>query len=192
MQDIINEIFFNLVETKYKNVKVNFKTVFEQMLLLCRSIPDFDKVKFVSKDPNYGDEQYKAVYFFTHEDYIKPKMPDNVIKKKKNTKLTYDPEVLEKFPVSTTASPSTKIIAFNPAFERVFRHNIFECINKQFKLEEVDKDVMKSDLEEFYSNIQSELFNKTAEAYQKDLFEYKVDGQDPNLNISGNMDMNMN
>lgn len=191
MGDIINEIFFNLVEAKYKNVKLNFKTVFEQLLLLCRNVPDFDKIKFVSKDPTYGEENYKAVYYFTHEEYLKAKIPDNVIKKKKNTKLTYDPEILEKFPVSITSSANTKIIAFNPAFERVFRHNIFECINKQFKLEEIDKDVMKGDLEEFYYNIQNELFNKTAEAYQRDLFEYKVDGQDPNLNISVNMDMNM-
>ncbi len=170
----------------------NFKTLFEQIVLMCRNLPDFDKVKFVSKDPNYGEEKFKAVYYFTHEQYLRPKMPDNVIKKKKNTKLTYDPEVLEKFPVSITSSPNTKIIAFNPAFERVFRHNIFECINKQFKLEEVDKDVMKGDLEEFYFEMQNQLFNKTAETYLIDLFEYKVDGQDPNLNVSGNMDMNMN
>lgn len=173
--NFITQIFFKQFEEKYESIKENHKQVYLQLIKALRTIPDFDKLKFITQDSNYGEDTYKGVFYLTHDEYPRAKVPEAVKKVKKQTKITYDPEILEKFAISPTATEKTKIVVFNSVFERIFRHNIIECINKQFKLEEPEKEVIRNDLEEIYSMKEMEIYQKTAEYLGKDLFEQKID-----------------
>jgi hypothetical protein len=144
---------------------------------MVRTLPDFEKLKFLQVDPGFGENNsYKAVYHYSHEEYPRARNPEPISKKKKQNKISFEPEILEKFPIAQTASEKMKIVAFNPTFDRIIRHNIIEAINKQFKLEEPnEKEFVKTELEEYINSKENEIFTKTAEALGVDLFNFKVD-----------------
>ena len=67
---------------------------------------------------------------------------------------------------------------------------MLECINKQFKLEDPDNEVVKTEMEEYYASVIGDLIKDTADGLGKDLFEYKVDGevdQPSNLDNMGSL-----
>jgi len=160
----------------YSTIKENYKILFNYLCNMLRSTPDFDRLKFIPHDANYGEQNFKAVYWFSHEEYLRPRMPEPVVKKsKKQPKISFEPEILEKFANVQTSSEKSKVIGFNPVVDRIIRHNILECINKQFKIEDPDKEVFKTELEEKMNLINKEIHKKTAATIGKDLFEFKVD-----------------
>ena len=65
-------------------------------------------------------------------------------------KVTFDPDFYEKTVILPTFNEKMKILAINHNFERMLRHNIFECINKISKIEG-DKELLKQEFEEFYT-----------------------------------------
>lgn len=173
-----------LIESKFANTKINFKNSFEAILKFCKTQQD-DKIKFVLKDESWSEENINAVYKLLHdEEQIKIVKANEGAKKNKKgqIKATYDPEIFEKFPASLSATVNKRIVVFNPTFERVFRHNIIECINKQFKMEDPEKDNVKAELEGYLAGVTNNLIEEVAQTMGKDLFDHKLDndpsGQD--------------
>lgn len=181
---IMNSTIFNSINTNLtmkemnNNFIDNYKIVVESVFKAYRSLQEFDKyLKFIQKDPVYSNEiPLKAVFHLEHDEYPKSKNQEVIVKKgaKKTTKITYDPEIFEKFPITVSCSEKMRIIVFNATYEKIIRHNMIECINKLYKIEHVDKDAFKLSLEENYNIILHNIMETEANERNVDLFEYYI------------------
>lgn len=170
MDDVINRIFFEIHSENYENLIENYKLVYSTVLKTFKSVPELEsKVKFSLKDPLINSENVKAIYNLTHEEVLKPKLDAANKKVKKGSKITFEPEINEKFPVSPTASENYKLIVFNQTFEKIMRSNIVECINKQFKFEDPEKDVLKVNIEEYCISKDQLMLNTLSTTINKDI-----------------------
>lgn len=170
MEDIINKIFFDIYSENYDTLVENYKLVFSTITKTFKTSSELEsKVKISLKDPLITQDSIKAIYNLTHEEVLKPKLDAANKKIKKGAKITFEPEINEKFPVSPTASENFKLIVFNQTFDKVIRSNIIECINKQFKFEEPEKDVLKINVEEYCSSKDQLIINTLSETIKKDV-----------------------
>ena len=146
-----------------------------------------NEIKNIETEKMHLEESpsYNAVFYLTHDEELKPKTTEGIAKKvaaKKTTKPIYEPDIYEKYPISLTSNDEYKILVFNPTFEKIIRHNIIECINKIYKIDIIEKDTFKTDLEEYYKNIENELHITIADEYKIDLFEYNLDHSGESIN----------
>jgi hypothetical protein len=152
-------------------------------------LPEYsDRIKFLQKDTAI-DINYTAVCELVTESVQKIKIPDLYasmpmgpakkmsIYKKPNAaqaKITFDPDFYEKTVILPTFNEKIKILAVNYNFERMLRHNIFECINKVSKIEG-DKELIKQEFEEFYTSQFLEKFiTNLASGLGKERLEFNI------------------
>ena len=73
-----------------------------------------------------------------------------------------------------TISDKLRIISINQNFDRVFRDNMLECINKLYKLEP-DKETYVTTINKDYEKFVKGLLLKLAEVYKKEIVEMTVE-----------------
>jgi len=163
--DILPRVFEEIHKLGYENIENTYHKVVSTIMRLMK-LPEFnERIKFLKRDTTF-DSNYAAVCELFTEAVNKAKIPDlygsigmgaskkPAVYKKPNAaqmKVVFDPDFYEKTVILPLFNDKMKILAINYSFERMLRHNIFECINKISKIEG-DKDVLKQEFEEFYTS----------------------------------------
>lgn len=119
-----------------------------------------EKVKFILKDPVISESPITAICELNFISIAKPKTTDTNTNPKKptkkqppNQKFVYEYDYYDKSPFLPFMSENNcKIICIAQNFEKMIRYNILDCINKLFKIEDLDKEVFLNNLEETYRN----------------------------------------
>jgi hypothetical protein len=162
--EILPRVFEDIQKLGYENIENNYHKVLSTIMRMMK-LPEFsDRIKFLQRDTTI-DGNYAAVCELFTEAVNKVKIPDlyasipmgaskkQSVYRKPNAaqvKVTFDPDFYEKTVILPTFNEKMKILAINHNFERMLRHNIFECINKISKIEG-DKELLKQEFEEFYT-----------------------------------------
>lgn len=163
--NILSKLFDSFQNLGYEQITNTYYILISCLMRLFKSTEFNDRIKFLPKD-TVIDDNYTAICELFTETVHKIKIPDftsslpitaagkkAVFKKSNNvpTKITFDPEFYEKTVILPTFNDKMKILAINHNFERMLRHNIFECMNKIAKIDG-DKEIIKQEFEEFYAN----------------------------------------
>jgi len=90
----------------------------------------------------------------------KPKLTDTNTNPKKptkkqanNQKFVHEYDYFDKSPFLPFMSENNcKIICISQNFEKMIRYNILDCMNRLYKIEDLDKEVFMSNLEDSYRN----------------------------------------
>jgi hypothetical protein len=165
--EILKKIFDSFVSLGYDEITNAYHIIITCILRLLKSTEFNERIKFLIKDNTTIDNNYTAVCELFTESVNKIKFPEftsslpigaagkKSVYKKPNavmqTKITFEPEFYEKTVILPTFNDKMKILAINHNFERMLRHNIFECMNKIAKIEK-DKEIVRGEFEEFYAN----------------------------------------
>ena len=142
-----------------------------------------DKIKFILKD---DDNAFTPIYAIVELKILsnnKPKAADSIqgIKKpnKKGVplKTIYDFDYYDKSPYLPFFSETNcKILCYSQNFEKMIRYNILECINKLFKIEDLEKDNFMNKLEETYrERFITPFISELASNLNKDIITYDFD-----------------
>lgn len=100
--------------------------------------------------------------------------PPTENKKKKNNKVTYDHYFYEKCLMMPTVCDNFKIILINKQFDINFKHNLLECLNKLFPIEEEEKNTLLENLNQFYNLLFNKLLILLGTSTGKELVEMEI------------------
>jgi hypothetical protein len=153
-----------------------YKLIFELVFKMVKNVPGMEKaIKFIEKDPLFNEDIsfLKGIFIVSHETIQKSRLPDLSKKHKKiGAKLIFEPEINERLLIQNISNENMRIFNFNQKIDKEIRSNMIECVNKIFKIEHIDKEILKSTLEEEMTLI----INRTAliisEELSLDVFEY--------------------
>jgi len=142
-----------------------------------------EKIKFHLKDPITSESNLSAICDLNIISFAKPKTTDAPLTSKKTKKITnprfiYDFDYYDKSPFLPFWSENNicKIICVVHNFEKMIRYNILDCINKLFKIEDLDKETFLNTLEESYRvNFINPFLNELAANLKKDIITIDVD-----------------
>lgn len=148
-----------------------------------------DKVRFVLKDPVMAEVPITAICDIEIISTGKPKSTDTAVVNKKTNKkpavvmkVIHEFDYYDKSPFLSVFNDNVKIITYSHTFEKVIRYNILECINKLFKIEDLDKEAFLFELEEKYKNMFINPFiNQLADSMKKDIITFEKDLTNPIL-----------
>lgn len=172
-----------------------YKMIFNYLLKKFKDASDGDVVKFVAIDHATEEIPLSAICLMNPE--VVPlsnpneqsiPLKKNVVGKKQPVKVTFDPFFCEKTLLMPTLSEKMKIISINQNFDRVFRENLLECINKLYKLDP-DKETYTGPINEEYDKFVKGLLLKLADKYKKEIVEMTVafpkEGEEEENNNNG-------
>ena len=154
--------------------------IFNYLLKKFKDASDGDVVKFVARDHALDEVPLSAICLMNAEvvPLSNPNEQSIPMKKgipsKKPAKVTFDPFFCEKTLLMPTISDKLRIISINQNFDRVFRDNMLECINKLYKLDP-DKETYVTTINKDYEKFVKGLLLKLAEVYKKEIVEMTVE-----------------
>jgi hypothetical protein len=199
--NILSKIFDEFVKLGYDEITNSYHILISCLMRLLKSTEFNERIKFLLKDSTI-DNNYTAVCELFTDSVQKIKIPEftsslpiaaagkKSVYKKPNlvqAKITFDPEFYEKTVILPTFNEKMKILAINHNFERMLRHNIFECMNKIAKLEG-DKETIKQEFEEFYTNeFLDNFIADLAEGMNKERLEFNISPPIGNVNVNENL-----
>jgi len=157
--------------------------LFTTLLKYARDASLENKVKFILKDSDLSSIQFSAICDINIISLAKPKTTDSGASQKKNAKkqvagqkYIHEFEYFDKSPYLPFGSDKCKILCFSHNFEKMIRFNILDCINKLFKIEDLDKEVFLNTLEESYKIYFIDPFiNELANSLKKEIITFDVD-----------------
>lgn len=175
----ITSIFLELISRNSPNIEETYQLTLEGILELYRNSGDTSKFQFLPVGEIHLNPEipFKGVFYLTHEEeLLKVKQQDaNQMKKtKKQNKISYEPEIYEKFPISPSCNEKLKIVTFNPTFDKLIRHNMVEWMFKYLRFEGIDRDEVKERIEEIIKSIEPDLYSQIAAKHGVDLFEHNI------------------
>jgi len=187
---VINEnmelIISNITNLEVNNVDKFVGLLYATLLKYIKS-PDAtlsDKVKFILKDPVLSETPITAICDLNIISTAKPKTTETNINQKKtakkqpaNQKFIHEYDYYDKSPFLPFSSENNcKIICISHNFEKMIRYNILDCINKLFKIEDLDKEAFLNNLEESYrNNFITPFVNDLTAKYNKEIITIDVD-----------------
>lgn len=158
-----------------------FKNVFNILIRVCKNLSsEVEKFKILPVNPIFNDAAeipVRAIFTLLHDKAIlKQKQYDPVPmkKSKKNQKITFEPEILEKFPISLNSNQKMKIVIFNPTFEKIIQYNMVEWIYKVHKIDEPLKSTLMTEVEESWNSFKETYLVALSQKLEVDLFEYNI------------------
>lgn len=142
-----------------------------------------DKIKFLTRDEENINTPISAIVHINILSSNKPKTVEAVPGTKKGgkkaaaMKALYDFDYFDKSPyLPFFTENNTKILCYSQNFERMIRYNILECVNKLFKIEDLDKEGFINKLEEIYKEkFLTPFISDLAENLNKDIITYDFD-----------------
>jgi len=186
----LNNIIIKSIEKCFLSNKINetkfidaYKMIFELVFKLIRTVNGMEKsVKFFERDQNFNEDiSLKGIFIISHDTIQKSKLQDLSKKhKKQGAKIIFDPEINEKLLILCNANENIRVFVFNPIIDREIRFNMIECINKVFKIEHLDKDSYKIQIEEEMISITNNIAINISEELGINIFEYYYQLQNEN------------
>jgi len=156
----MESIISNLGNLGVRNVDVFLKLLYTVLLKYAKSADTSlsDKVKFILKDQILSESPITAICDLNIISVAKPKTTETNTNPKKpakkqpaNQKFVHEFDYFDKSPFLPFMSENNcKIICIAQNFEKMIRYNILDCINKLFKIEDLDKEIFLNNLEESY------------------------------------------
>jgi hypothetical protein len=143
-----------------------------------------DKIKFILRDEDNAFTPLSAIVEIKIVSSNKPKITDLIpggvkkaAKKGVPLKTVYEFDYYDKSPYLPFFSESNcKILCFSQNFEKMIRYNILECVNKLFKIEDLEKDNFMIRLEESYrERFITPFISELADDLNKDIITYDFD-----------------
>ena len=142
-----------------------------------------DKIKFILREEENIQMPISAVCEINIISANKPKNVESIPgtkkagKKAAAAKTVYDYDYYEKSPYLPFFSENNcKILCYSQNFERVMRYNILECVNKLFKIEDLDRENFMNKLEEAYrEKFITPFISELATNLNKDIITYDFD-----------------
>lgn len=165
----------------------NFVQLLYTTILKYAKSPDAafsDKIKFLMKDQALSEIPITAICDLNIISVAKPKITDTNTAQKKpakkqaaNQKFVHEYDYFDKSPFLPFMSENNcKMICISQNFEKMIRYNILDCINKLFKIEDLDKEVFLNHLEETYRNqFITPFVNELAAKLNKEIITIDVD-----------------
>ncbi|MCQ2820565.1 MAG: hypothetical protein MJ252_25145 [archaeon] len=174
MLPIIIDVIQN--EMGYKNFEKIYKKVFLGLLKKYKKGEDYDNIKFLQIDGSSEEIPLHAIVVVDGE--VQPieraEQGEIVPIKGKNPKLeTFEHFFSEKTLIFPVLSEKLKIISINKRFDRIFRENLFDMINRLYGIEE-EKETYETAVNEEYNRIINAMLLKLKDKFQKEFFEMKV------------------
>jgi len=141
-----------------------------------------EKIKFHLKDPYTSQINLSGICELNIISLAKPKTNEaNAMKarskKSANPRFVYEFDYYEKSPFLPfwSENNSCKVIFIAPNFEKMIRYNILECINKLFKIEDLEKESFLNVFEESYrNNFINPYINNLATNLKKDIITIDI------------------
>jgi len=136
-----------------------------------------DKIKLLLKE---GIDDYKAIGILNVASINKPKIVKKTLIKnpKAPVKIEFEPDFYDKGVILPSNVDTNRMIVYNPHFEKMLRHNIFECCNLFSKIESADKEVMKPEFEIYAEELEKTFLNKIALTFNNlPVFDFDVNPQ---------------
>lgn len=141
-----------------------------------------EKIKFILREEENKEMPINAICNINIISANKPKNVESVPGGKKGgkkgaSKAVYEFDYYEKCPSLPFFSENNcKIICYSLTFEKMMRYNILDCINKAFKIDDLDKEAFMNKLEENYNDkFINPFINELAEKFNKDIITYDID-----------------
>lgn len=182
----MESIISHLANMGVSNVDKFIQLLYSTLLKYAKS-PDAalsDKVKFIMKDQVLSETPITAICDLNIISLAKPKTTETNTNTKKpakkqpaNQKFIHEYDYFDKSPFLPFMSENRcKIICFSQNFEKMIRYNILDCINKLFKIEDLDKEVFLNNLEESYrKEFITPFVNELAGKLNKEIITIDVD-----------------
>lgn len=183
--DDMLQLIFDIAsgEFGWENVKEYYKIIVDFVMDRFKDSLDNGKVQFILLDPAIDEIPLNSICVVNAEIIVKekPVVPNVAAKKgpvkKGPVKITHETFWCEKTLLFQTVSDKLKIIAINKDFDRIFRDNALECINKLFKLEP-EKEIMTPTLNEEYDKFIESLLGQLVERYHLKIVSLDVKQSD--------------
>ena len=155
----------------YKNFEKLYKKIYTTLLKKYREDADFDSVKFVAIDSSTDEIPLHSIVIVNAE-IEKINNPNEGAPEIKaaGTNVEFEPFLSEKTLIFPTISDKIKVIAINKNFDRIFRDNIYELINRMYGIDG-DKEEYLPIIDAEYDKLVNALLIKLTEKYQKEAFE---------------------
>lgn len=143
-----------------------------------------DKVKFILKDNALSELPVTAICDINIISSEKPKKTDSGVTNKKipkkgpaNQKIIHEYDYYDKSPFLPYLSDNNcKIICYSHNFEKIIRYNILDCINKLYKIDDLDKEAFLSNMELNYKeNFITPFVSDLANKYKKEIITFDYD-----------------
>lgn len=142
-----------------------------------------DKIKFIIREEENMQIPISAICEIKIISANKPKTIETnpgtkkASKKAAAAKTIHEFDYYEKSPYLPFFSENNcKILCYSQNFERMIRHNILECVNKLFKIEDLDKEGFMNKLEDSYrEKFITPYFEEMAANMGKDIITYDFD-----------------
>ena len=137
-------------------------------------------VTFISNDESFEAISLKGIFNITHNSYqrILKNNQDISKKNKKLVKNNFEIEYSEKFISSFIANENIRIYLYNSTFDKEIRNNMIECIYKINKIEEIEKDVLKTNINEKINSFYPQLVEKVSIILNVDYYNYFYDPEE--------------
>lgn len=179
--NLIIDEFISQMTDRFPDFINHYNLVSESLIRVCKTISlEVDKFKILPVNPIFNDSNdipIKGIFTLTHEKVVlkqKQYDPIPVKKSKKNQKITFEPEILEKFPISLNSSQKMKIVLFNPTYEKIIRYNIIEWMYKMHKIDEPMKSSFMTEVEESWELFRENYIKALSEKLEVDIFDHNI------------------
>lgn len=152
-----------------------YRKIFDFLLNKFKEGSDGDVVKFIELNPETEEVPLTAICSVKYDAEVlpDPNASSNGKAAKKPVKVSFDPYFSEKTLLMPTISDKIKIILINENFDRIFRDNFLECINKIYTLEP-DKETYTAPINEDYDKLVKGLLITLGKTYEKEIVEFTV------------------
>lgn len=156
----------------YKNFEKTYKKIFT--FLLKKFKDEEECVKFLALDGSSEEIPLHAIVIVSGEiEKLNNPNQQQEIPRGQGTNVDFEPFFSEKTLLFPTISDKLKIIAINKNFDRIFRENFYDLVDRMYAIE-ADKETYMNGVNEEYEKFVSAMLIKLTEFYQKEALELVV------------------